>query len=233
MKKIEDVAVLVQARLSSERCPRKMVRPFAGTTLTDLTIEKIVASKIIPKENFYLTVHEPELVAIGEKHGVNVFKRSAKSAVWDGGEDAHIRDMYEWWDKIPFKYVVLVNACVPFLTTETIDGFFQHYLESDSAGLFAVMEKKNYFWDNSGHMITEWPENEPTLNTKAVGVTWEAAHCLYASRLDTIDDGIWMGDFQKDGEIELYPVPEHECFDVDYEWEFAAYEAMYGAINGP
>ena len=111
---------------------------YTGITLTDLTIEKIVASKIIPKENFYLTVHEPELIAIGEKHGINVFKRSAKSAVWDGGENAHIRDMYEWWNKIPFKYVVLINACVPFLTTETIDGFFQHYLSKWAAIVCAM-----------------------------------------------------------------------------------------------
>ena len=68
VKKVEEVAVLVQARLSSERCPRKMVRPFAGSTLTDITCEKILASKIIPKENFYLAVHEPELIEIGKKH---------------------------------------------------------------------------------------------------------------------------------------------------------------------
>jgi len=231
MKDRGEVAVVIQARLSSERCPSKMNRPFAGSTLTDIAIEKILKSSSIPRENFYLTVHEPELIAIGEKHGINVFKRSAKSALWDGGEGTHIRDMYEWWNKIPFKYVVLINACVPFLKTETIDGFFDHYLESDSDGLFAVMEKKNYFWNSDGQFITKWPEGEPTLNTKAVGVTWEAAHCLYASRLSDIDRGIWMGDFQKKGEIELYPVPEFECFDVDYEWEFKAYEAMYRALN--
>jgi len=231
MKKIEDVAVLIQARLSSERCPGKMIRPFGGTTLTDLTIEKILASKVIPRENFYLAVNEPELVAIGEKHGVNVFKRSDHSAKWDGGEGSKLTGMYEWWDKIPFKYVVLVNACVPFLTTETIDGFFDYYCKSDSDGLFAVMEKKNYFWNTEGVMINQWPDDEPTLNTKAVEVTWEAAHCLYASRLDVIGEGIWMGDFQVAGEIELYPVPEMECFDVDYEWEFNAYEKMYQSFE--
>lgn len=231
MKKREEVAVIIQARLSSERCPRKMVRPFAGSSLTDIAIEKILKSKSIPKQNFYLTVHEPELVAIGEKHGVNVFHRSDASAKWDGGEGTHLRGMYEWWDKIPFKYVVLINACVPFLKVETIDNFFEHYLNSESNGLFAVMEKKNYFWDDKGSFITPWPENEPTLNTKAVGVTWEAAHCLYASKVSDIDKGIWMGDFTKKGDIELYPVPEGECFDVDYEWEFKAYEAMYKALE--
>jgi len=227
MKKIKDVCVIVQARLSSQRCPNKMIRPFADTTLTDLCIEKLLNSKVIPKENIVLSVHEPELVAIGEKHGVNIFRRSKKSAFWDGGEGSHIKDMYEWWDKIPFKYTVFVNACAPMLRTQTIDNFFVSYMNSESDGMFAVLPKKNYFWNSSGEMINEWPAREPCMNTKAVEKTFEAAHCLYASRLNTIGHGIWMGDFNVPGDIELVEMPEADAFDVDYEWEFQAYEAMY------
>ena len=69
------------------------------------------------------------------------------------------------------------------------------------------------------------------MNTKAVEETYEAAHCLYAGRLDNIGDGIWMGDFNKVGDIELYPISERECFDVDYEWQFNIFEAMYKALE--
>ena len=44
-------------------------------------------------------------------------------------------------------------------------------------------------------------------------------HCLYGGKMSSIGDGIWMGDFTKD-EIDLYPIDESECFDVDYKWEF-------------
>ena len=44
MKKIEDILFIVQARLESERVPRKMVKPFAGTTLLDILIDKIKKS---------------------------------------------------------------------------------------------------------------------------------------------------------------------------------------------
>ena len=147
MKDIKDVAVVIQARLSSQRCPRKMIRPFAGTTLTDLVLEKLTASEVIPRKNIYLAVHEQELIDIGNKHGVNVFERSIQSAQAEGES---ITTLYEWWDKIPFKYVVMINACVPFLSVETIDGFFRAYLNTDSNGLFGVMEKRNYFWDKKG-----------------------------------------------------------------------------------
>ena len=58
MKKVSEIAVVVQARLGSQRIPQKMIRSFGGTTLTDLMLEKIKNSTVIPEENFYLSAHE-------------------------------------------------------------------------------------------------------------------------------------------------------------------------------
>ena len=224
MKNIDDVAVIVQARLNSERVPKKMIRPFAGSTLVDIFCEKIKNSKTIKKENFYLSVYEKELLNIANKHGIQTFHRSEKSA---NSEGTPLGEMYEWWNKIPFKYAILINACAPMLKIETIDEFVKSYCDSDSDGMFGVIEKKNYFWNKEKEMITPWPESQACMNTKMVGVTYEAAHCLYAGRLDKIGSGIWMGDFKKPGEIELFPMKEEEVLDIDYEWEFNAYEAVY------
>ena len=120
MKKPSEVCVIIQARLSSERCKRKMIRDFGGTNLVDIAIKKILDSKAIPKENFYLSVNEPELVKIGRKNGINVFERSEYSAVWDGGAGTKLTGMYEWWDKLPYKYCVLLNACTPFLKIHSL-----------------------------------------------------------------------------------------------------------------
>jgi CMP-N-acetylneuraminic acid synthetase len=221
MKKNKEVAVLIQARLNSQRIPQKMIKPFAGTTLTDIFMEKIKLCKSFPIENFYFSANEPELIEIAKKHKINVFLRSRESAMSEG---TPMSLMYEWHNKLPHKYVVLINACVPFLKPETIDSFVEAYIESDKDGMFAVMEKKNYFWDNSGKILT--PLTEDVMNTKTVTPTYEAAHCLYASRLDTIRDGIWMGDFMKN-EIELFPVEEKEVFDIDYQWQFDLCEKLW------
>ena len=221
MKKIEDIAVVIQARLGSQRIPQKMIKPFAGTTLTDIFMEKVKQCKSFPACNFYLSSYETELTSIANKHGLQVFHRSKESA---NSEGTPMSLMYEWHDKLPHKYVVLINACVPFLKPETIDNFILEYMKSDKDGMFAVMEKKNYFWNNSGEILT--PLTEDVMNTKTVSPTYEAAHCLYASRLDTIKDGIWMGDFMKN-EIELYPVEESEVFDIDYQWQFDLCEKLW------
>ena len=51
MKNINDICVLVQARLGSQRVPGKMLRPFANTTLVDILLKKLTQSSIIPKNN--------------------------------------------------------------------------------------------------------------------------------------------------------------------------------------
>ena len=222
MKKIEEVAVVIQARLSSQRIPAKMTKPFAGTTLIDIFLEKFKKCNSFPMDNFYLSVNEKELIDIGLAHGTNIYHRSAESA---SSEGTPMSLMYEWHNKLPHKYVVLINACVPFLQPKTIDNFVEQYLKSDKDGMFAVMEKKNYFWTEGFELLT--PLTEAVMNTKTVKKTYEAAHCLYASRLDTIKDGIWMGDFNRKGDIELFPVKEEECLDIDYPWQFDLCEKLW------
>ena len=221
MKKIEEVAVVIQARLGSQRIPQKMIKPFAETTLLDIFLQKVKNCKSFPIKNFYLSVYEQDLVDIGVKYGVNVFYRSRESA---NSEGTPMSLMYEWHNKLPHKYVILINACVPFLKVETIDNFVEEYLKTSKSGMFAVMEKKNYFWDENFKILT--PLTEDVMNTKTVSKTFEGAHCLYASSLDTIKDGIWMGDFNK-GEVKLLPIKEEECLDIDYQWQFDLCEKLW------
>ena len=226
MKNLADIGIVIQARLGSQRIPQKMIKPFAGTTLFDLSVQKVLDSNFIPKDNFYVSIYEQELIDIAIEHGANIFLRSEKSA---NSEGTPMTEMYEWWDKLPFKYCVLVNGCTPFLKTETIDSFVKAYMNSDSDGIFGVMEKKNYFWNKEGELQTPWPEDQACMNTKVVEPTYEAAHCLYAGKMESIKDGIWMGDFQKPGDIELYVMEEKECLDIDYPWQFELCESLYNS----
>ena len=221
MKSIDDVCILVQARLSSQRCNRKMIRPFAETTLMDICLKKLVDSKI-PNKNIWVSVYEDELIELCKKYPINIFYRSRKSAMSEG---TPMTDMYEWWDKIDYKNVVFINACAPFLKKETIENFFYDYLKTRNNGMFGVIEKKNYFWDKNNTFLT--PLKEAVMNTKTADPIKEAAHCLYASSLKSIGQGIWMGRFNVQDEITLWSMKEEETLDIDYEWQFKRYELIY------
>jgi len=222
MKKLEDICVLVQARLGSQRVPNKMIRPFCGTTLVDILFEKLKSLKSIPKENIYFSAYENELKEIANSHGINIFHRSEKSA---NSEGEPMTEIYEWHDKLPFKYVVLVSACNPLLDVDTIDSFIQSFIETEKEGAFAVFPKKTYYWDKEGNSITDW-KGLTIMNTKLIDPIYEAAHCLYASRMDIIKDGFWM-DTKSPPDPHLFEMKELEAFDIDYEWQFKIAELLY------
>ena len=50
MKNINDILFVIQARLNSERVPKKMTKDFNNTNLFSIAIDKVLQSKIIPKE---------------------------------------------------------------------------------------------------------------------------------------------------------------------------------------
>lgn len=221
-KKRDDICIVVQARLGSQRVPGKMLRPFSGTTLVDIMFEKLKLLKTIPIEQVYFSAWEPELKQVAKNHGINIFHRSMKSAKSEGQP---LTEIYEWHDKLPYKYIILVSACNPLLSVETIDSFVSSFLQSDREGAFAVFEKKTYYWDKHGNNLTDWG-GSTIMNTKFVEPVYEAAHCLYASRMDIIADGFWMDD-KSPPEPELFSMQELEAFDIDYEWQFILGELLY------
>jgi len=223
MKKIEDICFVVQARLNSERVPQKMIKPFAGTTLTDIVLNKLLTCKSIPQNQIYLAVHEPALKVIGEKYSINIFNRSYESANVDNG----IQVLFEWWNKLPYKYVILISGCNPLLKTSTIESFVETYLQAPEEGLFSVVKKKNYYWNLEGEMVSVWPEGQDLLNTKAVAGMYEAGHCLYGSNMSSIGEGKWVGSWTKKNDPVLFEVAELEAFDIDTPWQFILAELLY------
>jgi len=57
MKELDSIAILVQARLNSQRVPQKMIRPFAGTTLFGLVLDKIIQALPRQRENIWVSVN--------------------------------------------------------------------------------------------------------------------------------------------------------------------------------
>ena len=209
--------------MNSQRVPKKMTREFNGTSLFEIAINKVLDSKVIPRDNFYVSVYEDELIDIANELDVNIFKRSYESA----NNDNSLQMIYEWHDKLPFKYVVKINGCSPLLKTETIDGFVNQFINQEEDNLFGVIETKDYYFDKDGKLVTPWPEGQTLMNTKAVDITYKAAHVLYASRMDNIKEDRFMGNFEVEGGIKLYPMDELECFDIDYEWQFQLGEQLW------
>lgn len=221
MKNPDRVCYIINARLDSKRVPRKMLRDLDGTNLLDIALKKVEHSEQIPIEQFYLAAYEDDILDRARQKGMNVFKRSEQSSQ----EEGSLTSLYEWWDQLDYDYVVLINPCLPFLGVRTIDSFVERYLTIEQSGLFAVVERKNYYWDAEGQLIT--PLDGEFMNTKVVPPTYEAAHCLYASSMKMIGEGQFMGDFTPDKPALFVIEQEFEAMDVDYEWQFTMAEDLW------
>lgn len=226
-KKLNDIAIVVQARLGSTRVPKKMLRPFAGTTLVDILLNKLRQSELIDPSQVYLSFYEEELKNAAVKYPFNLFNRSEQSSNSEGNP---ITEIFEWWNKLDKKYVIMISACNPLLTIETIEKFILNFINSDKEGAFSVFEKKTYYWDKEGKSITDW-KGACSMNTKFVEPVYEAAHCLYASKMDIIGNGNWV-DVNSPWNTELVVMDELEAFDIDYPFQFEVAEVLYKNKNG-
>ena len=119
MKDIKDIAFIIQSRKGSVRVKNKMLKPFNGSCLFEIAIQKILKSKIIPKENFYVSILDDEFKSIANKHKVNIFHRSQESTV----EPVELPTVFGWHKKEalnkPYKYWVKINGCNPLLSINT------------------------------------------------------------------------------------------------------------------
>ena len=230
MKDIKDIVFIIQARTQSTRVPNKMLKPFAGSNLFEIAVEKILSSKLIPKENILLSIMDDELIEIAKKHDINYFIRSEESTQ----EPVTLPKVFEWHDKIPFKYYVNVNGCNPLLKVETLESFVQQFMESSSRGQFGVFEKKTFLFSNEGQMLNKFYGEDKylaTLETKFVETCYEAAHSLYAGTVEDISKEIYMGSFKEPNDPEFFVMDEIECFDIDWPWQFELAEIMYKKNN--
>lgn len=216
-----NTCIVVQARMNSQRIPGKMLRPFAGATLLDILLSKLSKLTTIPSKDIYLSCYEQELKDVANKYDINIFNRTKESSL----EESDPFKLWEWHNQLPYEYVVLVSACNPLLKVETIDKFIESFINSDREGAFGVFEKKTYYWDKNKKPITDWG-GKTTMNTKYVDPVYEAAHCLYASRMDIIGDGYFI-DTKSPMEPELFVMDELEAFDIDEEWQFKLGEKIY------
>jgi CMP-N-acetylneuraminic acid synthetase len=226
MKNINDIVFLIPARTGSTRVVNKMLKPFANTTLMDLAINKILQSKIIPKENFYLHIGDEELVELANKKEIKHTNRSFESLQ----EPVTLQRFHEWTEVLDHKYFVIINACNPLLKVETIDNFVKQFLEVDSNGLFGVFEKKTFLFDSEGKMLNRFFGEDKylaTLETKFVETCYEAAHSLYAGSTEDLKNGIYMGTFKEQGNPNFFVMDEIECFDIDWPWQFEVAEKLH------
>lgn len=227
------LAALIQARLSSERCPRKMLRPFAGTTLIDIALDKFAGKLSVP---LYFAVHESELI---KKYYDEV---RASGGFWlrcrnqESAEADEISVVMNYLDRIDADFIMLINPCHVFLTLDTVEVAIKDFRRICATwtrlaplSMTSVTMRHTWFYHIDGRSINL---HDPTkMDTKVAQPVIEVAHAFHTfPRQRFMRDGCFWTNTHLDPAFHI--IPDIEALDIDTELDFEIAEALWEARGG-
>ena len=216
-KNIKDISVFLNVRVASTRCKNKMLRPFAGSTLVDICLNKLY--KLSHMDVFY-GAHEDELLDKAKNYSfLKIFKRSHESA--NSHNDA--LKIFEVLGHVKTKWVLWINPCVPFLKMDTVLDAIDAFLAVKNNSLTSVKRAQGWFFDTEGKRLTN---ANNSIATQDSGYLLEVAHAfhIYERRFFLEKTAYWGN---SPNNPSLFEISEDESIDIDTELEFKYAEMIY------
>ena len=214
------IATFSYGRVKSQRCPNKMLRSFADTSLADILLDKL---KNLGDDTFFAG-HEAEFRRKAAAHGVRFVQRTKASASSDGP----IFDVFGFLRSLDFDYFLVVNGCLPFLSLETIDRFRQFAERGDLRPCAAVTSVRNYFFNKQKQPIN-FPVTLKTLNTKTAEPVLAFANALYFFKKEYFFEHGCYWDW---ADLNLFIIDRKlELVDVDDEEDFRMAEGLWKTLS--
>lgn len=215
------IGVFSFGRKQSNRCPNKMLRPFAGTTLTDIVLSKLasIGEGDIPA---YFGGYEEEFKVKCEEHNVHFVQRDYESAVAEGP----ITEVLSFLKHVDCEYMLLISGCTPFSRVETIQSFLQECVSDGYRPAISATKRRKHFMRSSGQAINFDPDFK-TPNTKLVEPICELVDMCYFFNRDYFFEHGTYWDWHNLKLIEVDGAVD--VIDIDMEEDFWLAEQVWKA----
>ena len=220
-KNNKDISVFLNVRVSSTRCRNKMLRPFSGSTLIDICLEKL---QDLTDYDIYYGAYEKELLDKAKPYDfLKIVRRSHESA--HSHKDG--KKIFEMLHSIGTRWVLWINPCTPFLRMNTVQNAIDTFLSIENSSLTSVKKAQGWFYDRSGEPLTN---RKDRIATQESDYLLEVAHAFHIyEREYMLNNGKpWIN---RKGEIYLYVIPNDESYDIDTENDFTAVESLFRHAN--
>lgn len=216
--------LIVHGRLGSKRCERKLVRPFAGTTLIEVALEKLDA--LDTDLSRYFAAGEPELERIARRHpNVQYVERPPEALTVDGPPSVVCSHL----NRLPETHFVLINPCHPLVRPQTWLDAAAWFAQQAPVSATSVFRNNGWFYDRAGVSIN--CKDEQVHATQDTPWVWEVAHAFHVvdKRRFLELERPWTN---TPGDPELFEIPREDAWDVDTPDQFAAVERLYELRHG-
>ncbi len=143
---MKSISAVVNARLSSTRVPKKLVRPFAGSSLIEIALAKLDQMDFF--EHRFLAVADEALKDIGRRYkNVEILSRR-KKAVRKGVNPQKIT--FAHYCNVPSDYILVFNPCLPLVSIETIKMAVNYFQENHYPSYTSVIKTGDWVFDAMG-----------------------------------------------------------------------------------
>jgi CMP-N-acetylneuraminic acid synthetase len=214
------ISALINARTKSTRLPRKLVLPFAGSTLIDIALEKLDQMDFFAHR--YFAAAEPELKERVFKHKNIEFLDRESDAIQEGYNDH--RKVFAHYAKVQSEYIMWINPCHPLLSLDTLRRAVEHVELTSHNSYTSVIPTSDWIFDEHGNPVTN--TNASMLSSAHSPKFFKVAHAFHVIRKEfflkeyqywtlTIDDP------------SLIEIPVEESYDVNDQLEFEVAQAAY------
>jgi len=220
------ISALINARLESSRMKQKMIRPFAGTTLLDIALEKL--NRLDFFEHRFLAVAEKQLKDKANQYpNIEILERKSESVI-PGPHPPIIT--FEHYTRVPTQYVFVINACAAFLSETTIRMAYDVFQKTEHRSYVAVVPTRNWIFTRDGVALTH-KDPDALQNTSHGDFFYKVTHSFYiVDREYFISNNgrLWT---LTPNDPYLIEMPIDDSYDVDTEREFEFSAYMYDKMK--
>lgn len=214
------ISIVINARLQSTRVPQKLIRPFSGSSLIEIALEKLNEMDFF--EHRFLGSADNKLNELA-KHYKNVEVLHRKQESVRAGVNLPAVSFAHYLD-IPSDFIFIFNPCQPILSINAIKNAYDYFQNTDYPSYTSALETRDWIFDEEGNAIT----NKDTSNysTNKGLVFYKAAHSFHIVSKEFFSKRGYHWTFTPN-DPHLIPVSETETVDVDTEFDFKIAELFY------
>lgn len=221
---MKSISVVTNARLQSTRVPEKLVRPFAGTSLLNIALERLNALDFF--EHRFLAVAEQALADMaGRFPNVEILSRKPE-AVARGVNPQSVT--FAHYREVPSDYIFVLNPCLPFVSIDTIRKAHDYFQRTDHSSYTSVVKTGDWVFDSDGNPVTNTDRQNLTTNKNVQ--FYKAAHAFHIVSKRFFSDHGYHWEFTRD-DPHMIEIPEEEYVDVDTPVEFSFAEFLYERMH--
>ncbi len=213
---------MIPCRLGSQRIPKKNLRLLNGLTLSQWVGKAALQSEML--DEVYINSEAPIFEKIAKDQGLKFYQRPAHLSSNSATNDDFALD---FMNAVGCDVLVQINPTSPFLSSQEIRQFVQHYLAGGLQTLHTVKEERieGLFKGRPLNFdpMKQMPpsqELEPVYVFSSSIMAWDANK--FRENMKNLGAAVYGGD----GKIGYYTLKGFSALDIDNEKDFLLAEVI-------